>query len=121
MINFLHTYFCEQTKAGQASADRRCHTTHYFKSVCSYASLNKKEYEIAKKPNFLRNPDFLFKYLIPSKILYLQDIAKNKKVVTSDKGFTLPENPIYEYGTRDWLKHKYKLSADEIFLRITEI
>ncbi len=37
------------------------------------------------------------------------------------KGFTLPENPIYEYGTRDWLKHKYKLSADEIFLRITEI
>ena len=37
------------------------------------------------------------------------------------KGITLPEEPIYSYGSRDWLREKYKLSAKALHQTILNI
>jgi len=36
------------------------------------------------------------------------------------KGLTLPENPIYSYGSRDWLRKKFNLSAESLMDSVLE-
>ncbi len=36
------------------------------------------------------------------------------------KGLTLPEEPIYFYGSREWLRAKYKLNADALYESVVD-